>query len=1481
MDTNLINFNTNENTLIDFNQGQNVLPNAQQDYEFDLQERAGIELSSDFQGVRNRLALEKAERETQDLMIYAEKALMSGEDTQKVVDTVKSYQPAVTVEDGDMALEIAAADRESAESLENNPQTASNAIVDSEAINDDMAKMQLYTGFVEALKGYVDNQPFTTKFAGFMEGIFDVQFLRNLGNKAVFPLEFTEGSSLTSESISQAINNYFGKKWTELSPKEFKSFLDNTYNFITTRNTDPIRLADMIEMLESGANPWEDRLAWAEAGTMALSGIKGAVKAASAVGDINKLNKLATEAVASGDTTTIAKEFVLPTAAKPFQTPVISSDARVAEQLELLTGDKAAREAVMTLKNAGIQDEASLKVIQAVERENVKKLFNNTSLDPVDVSIITDEMGFTKTISLLGDRSGRAMNKRTANKVAKELGLNDYQIVKRDGEGYFVQTVRDTDSSFKMIGSSADDERVAKAVEDWSYTGPKALEGVINHIIRNYFGNVGRPAKAQAKVVAADRIENALRVKFKKDYYSAFRALDKNDFKELEALHVEGHKGIGKWFTQEELDSMEIGEKAKTAYKAYKTMEDIAYLADNWSARKGFLKNGYKLFNGMYAKLEKISDYQDGSLRIIRDLDNNYITDIRKYSDDDYVLLKLHKRTVQSKNTDCTHVLVKRTELDERDLPEFVLPYVPGGRREYTRGTFFARMGTSYYNPGTGTMVNGFAKVLRASSDKSKIIKYCNEINEVADIVKRSKGMRKGMKEAFIDDELSKLDLEFFKVHTWEELKPLIKDADNPDGVIDINHKAKVLANGEKYIYDNNLATVADELNSEDVALEEMLDMLSNNKFMKSRGNLLEDINGESARIVDIDKMMNKAINKASATLAKDDVIKWFGDEFRKNFSRVIANRADVLAMSDRDMLTKAVVDSRLGMTQADRRHARAAENFLRHARRFLNAKTVWDERLENFMTEVAKGLDMFLPKGMKRGEVFEKVSKSDPAKAARALGFNYVFGWFNPLQFLNQAHGVSIVLSLEPVKGAIATTMYPLVRLARATAKTPEVQKKYITALKKLSGASEEELKGLFKVFDRYGTDNMAGMLVGIDKEYADALMRDRQLTRHWWDYQYIFANEGNAANYYIADITAWLARRDKGIEEVVRYSDSLALNMTQSSQSAFQSGQVLPTTLFAQWLTYPVRTLEALFKKEFTGLQKTSMLLTQFMLCGVEGMLGYNAYQSLVNWGVDKEVANDLSNGLIGELARSIGLNYNPGLDLKNQLKDVFAIYDTVKGEFRLPRIPAAKGGLQAAAMFKAVKELVAPETGEYDFFKYMKYLSTAPYLPTALKGLSSGITAWRFNKFYNSYGKIVNMDDIDVEQVIGRAIGFRPYEEKLNQYMFEANTEVDEVLQDEIDKIKPFIDDINFFKYETPDGDEHLNRLYDRYETILRGSIDELREFYGDESTVVNEYINRVSKLVQTPETYVTKDNITKTRMRLGDNFARIILRNMLGE
>ena len=217
-------------------------------------------------------------------------------------------------------------------------------------------------------------------------------------------------------------------------------------------------------------------------------------------------------------------------------------------------------------------------------------------------------------------------------------------------------------------------------------------------------------------------------------------------------------------------------------------------------------------------------------------------------------------------------------------------------------------------------------------------------------------------------------------------------------------------------------------------------------------------------------------------------------------------------------------------------------------------------------------------------------------------LGFQSAFGFLNVSQFFLQATHAFSIVAISPKAGSQAAAMVLPMRAAMSL--TDGAAKKLaFKRLSNLSGMSVDELieyETYLRTSGRNLVDNDAiekGTSAGFGVSWWEGsrMVPERgqaaagaaaRVGKGALDKGLFFFNEGERLSRHTGIMTAYLefkklypkksALSDEGRAWITRREQDLGLNMTTSSRGAWQAGLLkIPT----QWLSYSMRTMEALF--------------------------------------------------------------------------------------------------------------------------------------------------------------------------------------------------------------------------------------------------------------------------------------------------------------
>ena len=1391
------------NNLVIPEQDSNAVSDDRVDYELTMQNLAGEESSTDFQTVRDSLAVRQKEEDQQFDLDYVEAAFRSNRMTPEVAQNIVQHVYRLSPE---TSLERAAGTGVATTALGQNPDQAQIAYADGDGFIEDMSrKNTAIIGLIQNLREYSQNaQGWLGDTMDFARTVVDPGF-HQLGVASGYSKTLVgEDESLlkTSGGLSKQIGARLTAMRTVLSAPEFEEAMSQVYQEITSANPNTWILDDLIDAIEGGNN-LTDML-----GAVEVAGIgKGVAKAA--IKGFNKaaMINLAKETVKNGTNAEKLAE-TLPTVAKPIEQVATTSTHSVAKYDIPEEIIKEAQEAMLV---EGLEEGEKKALIDSLRKE-VNKTWGMSSDEPVDISAeFFDDHSALVTYRVGNAGQGMAVEQATKRQAQLAKKGVEAEVVRTDGTGAYLEIkqavdAKTSDSFIQNVNGSAE-----WTVEDG------VLSGMTNWFKRMFAGSTNLSEVAHAKDIQASRVHSQLYNKYYATKKATYDRLDEYQKTLIETVHKEG-KNKGVWFDDNQLRNFGLNDEAVEAYHAYKNMEDLTYVMDNFRTVRNLKREGYKTYGTNYIGKEVPSVSLDVNKISIIGEDGQLLNkaDVLQQANE-FTFIKLKEGL---NNADATHLALRKSAAEARELPQFVTPYLAGGRRQYLKGTQFVRV-LGHVKDELGHKVAQRVRVLTTARTAEDAAKCVEEIQSVINIIKEvGKDSLEGTRR------LSQLDLQHFRVNNWDQVKEMMDK-----GILDADSQVKFMTHGKKFIPDS------DELlgDTDDFAL----DLLKvREKFNTHRGNLLDDVFGNDALTYGMDDMFNKAIARAASLGARGDLLDWYKKALMPYINKGMLKNGERLKQLDPEQLIKeAVTVDRKQIAGTDVVDFRAAENMLAHAKRIANARTPGDTAIERFMTSLAEKIYPTASKIMspeKASNLTAWLESLNPVKAAQALSFQAYMGWWNPAQLYKQAMGTANVLFLEPIKGSQAAIAYPLVRLARATAHLPNIQKQYLKGIKKITGMDDDAVQGLFKYMDRHATEFSSGVFIGAE-DYQRALLRDKDsLMNRFWQSQYFFMREGNAANYYVADIAAYLAKHNKGHRAVAAYADDLFLNMTRASASEMQTGV---TSLFTQWLTYPMRAIEAMGNKRLSKVQRASLLVGNLGLYGAGGTLGLNLYSSLTNKDVTPEVGNIIQSGIMGALGKEMGINLDEGIGVYEMIKNVTAIYSLAEGEFTLPPVSAGAGIAIWGNLFNYLGKLTKTAATSLTLDDLARDIAEEKFLPSSLKNSAKALIGFRYNKLINSRGVVA--EDPTTAQKVFQALGFQPYEAKAIREMQTAIMDQDKTVKEHIESAKEYIRAVNRYNTYSIESDDNFYRLVREEDRIIAELEQNLVDTFGEDSSAIKDF------------------------------------------
>ena len=1381
------------------------------DYEYQLQQLAGLEPSSDFAGVRAGLAQEQIDEAREWDMQIAEYGLSQGTMDVQTATSLVNYQ---YIPDTAHSLEKAVARRQVEVGLSANPDQADIEYIDRDGMTEAMAeKASMLQKFYADLQEYSDNSQGmvldTVDFIGsaFMPGTAQFakmsQYSKTLTGDEV---------NLTHHGLAETIRGNINKNYIDLSPSEFSTWLDTAKAEIISHNPNRVMLDDYIKAVRYGGSVTLDTAAAGDAAQWILGPGKVLYKGVSKMmqkGFNKAAGKTMARDIIKNSADAVEKlDAVLETAVKPVsqETPVTT--------LKTYASNDIADEIFEIAKRDFDFDK--LEPTEATEltrilKENVYKEWKLSKNEPLDIVLDEDAAGKITATYTLGGSNQSGLSTKQMEQMAKrfeEIGV-DAKVVKRDGTGSYLQFVQEVDPE-----NTKDLVEMVNSPLQWIPLGEtrigKIFQAPLAGIGRIFGGSSNVSDIAHRKDVVSERLYGKLLSTYA-EWKKPFNSLSKDRQEFVEKIVTRGNRD-SVWYSDRALTRFGLNAEEKVAYNNYRKAEDLSYVMKCMVSQRALTQDGQKIYAGKY--IGKVVDKKPTTLARASIIDETGKPVRAADLKDSDTLIALNSLN----DTDATHLVVKG-EVVASNIPLLHLPYRAGGRREYIDGTQFIRVLGDVIDA-DGNIVGRRVRTIAAAESKKEAERITADINKVIDIVKTYKGNRQDMAVA-----LAEADLQYFKVHSIEQLEELINK-----GIISENGTAKFMLDGKDF-------GVKDAYQADDWSAEMQL---LNARFNQHRGNVLEDVLGNQASFYSMDDMFNKAVRKAASIGARGDLMLWYKKALRQ-FRDVIQNYDEIEGMNAVSAIRNAVLVPRDTVGTSERATLRrAASTMIEHARGIANTRTAGEELVQRALDNLAY---QFLKQESKTAKkIGTKIAGISPTALAQRIMFNKSMGWFNTGQLFKQAEGAFAAAALEPVNAPKVFASLPLM-LTAAVTKDASVMKH----LAKTLGISVEDVNGMFRFMEKFGTKESAGLLTGAEHLQKSILNKSKAGNAADWvmRHQYDFMRWGNAINYYTADMLAYLAKKNKSHKEIAAYSHQLFINMTRASNSSLQRGLTAPLT---QWLSYPMRMAEALFNRRLTGKQKLMLGSTLLALYGPSGVAGDRVGEWIYGWDKvkDPKLKSLLSDGLMGLASELTGSDLRGGPRIGNFIEKFYELFAVGDGEINAKSLMAIAGGYDyLAEQAESVYGLVVrvPFT-DYEFFDWAYKTAKSPNVASMFKNVARVAIALKTNQLINHKGIMVS--DPSVGQLVGQLLGYQPneaYHERMVDVLKMKQSELVKEHVDSLDDILTRIKKYDLIDVEKYKDDEHYMQLVREFDGQFRALSSALETVAGDGASAVGEFSNAV--------------------------------------
>ena len=1172
----------------------------------------------------------------------------------------------------------------------------------------------------------------------------------------------------------------------KMSAAEYGQFLNNEFNRLVEEGHDGFAIQEYFEDIFTHNTRFED--------VMQVLDIFSVGKLVTGGSKVSRLLKAGnkTKAVQAVKEASTADKLghVLPSIAKPAEGPTTTLAAAVeSTELTQIANQKAMEALQDTLTYQYTPSEEVLsKYVDVVSKEFKNRLpkSKKKTIDTNLMSVEKDVDGTYDLVVTIGNgiegTSHFKSQEAALDYVMKETKLvgGEYEII-RDAEGYLVKAR----TKVPFTGKLLDEKAFGKEGK------PFKLKGLGRYLL----GRIGVPDEFhEANNIAVNSIARLRAIG-----QDMLEPINNLKGKDLDAFRVLQEKQLNEemWYDPDMLRMQGYSDKVIEANKAFRDISDAAYIVENAGVRKKLNALGFKHIKANEESTEFmgkiVNKINDAPTSTFKDLETGEVFRVGQMTEEKMEeLAKANKVFAINNAVDVdidAEVPIKYYILDQSkakvmDLPAYVVDYVPGGRRYYAEGTLFAKLPRTLMVGDKRTVIK--PKTLFAGLDKKTMTAKAKEINAALDEYQRY--MAKEITRKELNQRLDKLAAvaDHFKASSLKELKEVLGKNIDPTLRVEVVEDGQTLAQIRKLKSENVVSLVDDDL----FFSSSMADLLETNGLLYTRRGLqLKDVDGSYTKILSAEDTAKKTLDKLIHSQAYDEYNRMYASEFRRLFGDVI-DPYDLANMSDVDLLKGGrFIDLQEGSkNKALRNKINAAKHMQKKWQLVTEQPTEFDKMISAHTFNLAQKLGEAFPGTLGRGTAgYTAIAKAKPTEFVRSVAFHQYLGCFNPRQIVTQAMGGINVIAMEPIHGLHTVSLYPALRMAMTTDNLEHLSA-INKAVARLGGMSVDDFKDVVKVLKKIGAYNAEDVQVFVD---ARNILNTNSLKKA----STFFFREGERFNSIVAYGAAVLKHKKMlghvpstydELSKVAAYGQELYLNMSRASTTPFQKGTYLPSHLFAQFTSYPMRFIESLFNKKLTVAQRTSLLLTNIACFGVAGVFGRDvvtaAYQKGKEFlGVEGslEYEFEVLNGMFDTIAKEYGLDVTFSGLAPNVFDKPWQM--VVDGDMQLPAI-SGLGSLWDTAV--AISKFLYPTTTDKDLMNLAHWVAYESKAIPTLRNGTKALLAHATGKLYTSNYRVLT-DEVGPLESVLYSLGFKSRTSQIYsdaiRYIINKNETIEDVVAD----------------------------------------------------------------------------------------------------
>lgn len=823
----------------------------------------------------------------------------------------------------------------------------------------------------------------------------------------------------------------------------------------------------------------------------------------------------------------------------------------------------------------------------------------------------------------------------------------------------------------------------------------------------------------------------------------------------------------GRWLIFNDWDYilMNAAERQDLAYRGVKVVKynDIPLAGGRGLGREIKFTNADEMVGKLNREQRDIvfNSTDIGAAKPIREINDKSLRDAFKRG---YRVFEAVVSNVDNVKAKTAYFLLDPKALEIQELPQFIMSYVPGGRRFFDRSASYVKQ----------------LRIEKMASGRDAIVGTSTFMTDLdsTGLIKRTAKLEE-IRQAIVHNDLAKADrliaeADFKKApfKNANEFKQWAKQWD-----IDIIHEQNALEVVKEGTPLSSYDRITKSLDADKpLLLDNEYNMFHRSRFQAldteakmqkahRTGKDLMTYDFDIAEPADFEHNLRYMVND----MVHKNLMSNFTDFYAERFAKTFGD-AGVIMKSD-VTLPKEMLFARIIETAGNEKIAAAARTAQKNYQVIRSVPTDFDKAAAKFVSGAFRTIgnavqDFFhvtepVAHGVRLN--LNKFVNSDPLGYIRAMTSHWYLGMFNVSQLWKQAAAVTAVASMDLPHFLKAHKYAFPFTLALAGAQG-DVEK---ALLKFAPEMTSKEKRVLYENLVRMGT---------FEHGVAGGFLESRQTTKNLLNKVSMGPfNYGEMFNRVVANLTALykfgMHEKAMTVDElgkVLEYGNNMFMKMDAVGLARAQTSTIGKTML--QFMGYRMKWVESvLFDKELTGNQRAMLALVNSILVGGEGMLGVAGWNMISNCFNSDTTAETLTQDQEGAVRRFLSrglLNYwsdQPGgIDIDFGGPVDLSLFDTADlftgiGHFELPSVTAlGKMGQGLMRVREAVSRGFFEGFTKDDFNNYLQVMAQDGSLPPSVSKPLLGYLLWKTGKQFNAQGRLT-LENNSAMQAILTGLGF----------------------------------------------------------------------------------------------------------------------------